>query len=185
MAESRQEETSPHEVSGTEAGPVAGGDPLTERDARIAELEAQLRTVSAAYKEKQDEIGHTKDRLHRQALLQEEIRRGEVVSSLFEPVENLRRSLDAAAGHAAEPGLRMVYQQFMESLHRLGLEEVPGVGSRFDPSIHEAVATRAVSRPEQDGLVVEVFSTGFRIGTRLVRAARVVTGGYVRPPDEA
>lgn len=147
-------------------------------EARIHELEARLRAVSAAFQQKQDEIQGVRDRLHRQAAIQEEIRRGEVVMSLFEPVENLLRSLDALKGHPAEQGLRMVYAQFMEALKRLGLEEVPGAGSRFDPNLHEALTVQPVEDKAQDNVVVAVFSTGYRFGNRLIRPARVVIGGY-------
>lgn len=147
---------------------------------RLSELEGRLRTVSAAYKDKQDEIAGVRDRLQRQAKVDEEIRRGEVVATLFEPVENLHRSIQAARGLPDElvAGLRMVHQEFMGSLRKLGLEEVPGVGSTFDPNLHEAIATEPVSDASKDNVVTNVFSAGFRIGKRLVRPARVVIGSY-------
>jgi molecular chaperone GrpE len=182
MAESRQEETSENPETTTGASLVEEVRPETER---VSELEARLRTVSAAFREKQDEIGLIKDRLTRQAAVQEEIRRGEVVMALFEPVENLHRSLEVVKGHAAEGGLRMVYQQFMDALRKLGLEEVSGVGTRFDPAVHEAIATQPVTDPAQENVVMGVFSTGYRIGTRLVRPARVVIGSYVEGVGEA
>ena len=183
MAESRHDETTPTPETAESGVEVVDLPPGPE--ARIVELEGRLRTVSAAFKEKQDEIQNVRDRLHRQALLQEEIRRGEVVATLFEPVANLHRSLDIVRDHASEEGLRMVYQQFMDALRRLGLEEVPGVGARFDPSFHEAIATRPVGTPGEDNVIVEVFSTGYKIGARLVRPARVVIGSYVEALGEA
>ncbi|MFZ5478366.1 MAG: nucleotide exchange factor GrpE [Myxococcota bacterium] len=147
-------------------------------EAKVAELEARLRAVSAAYKQKQEEIEGTKERLARQASIQEEIRRGEVVASLFEPVENLHRSLEALKGQPVEGGLRMVYQQFMEAMRKLGLEEVPGAGAPFDPNLHEAIATQPVDTKERDNTILTVFSAGYRIGNRLIRPARVVIGSY-------
>ena len=181
MSQSRQEETTPPpEETGASVVEVP---PSAEE--RIAELEARLRTVSAAFREKQDEIALVRDRLARQALVQEEIRRGEEVTTLFEPVENLHRAIDVVKGHGAEAGLRMVHQQFMEALRKLGLEEVPGVGTRFDPSVHEAIATQPVSDPAQENVVQAVFSAGYRIGTRLVRPARVIIGSYQSETPEA
>ncbi len=160
-------------------------DIVSRLEAKVFELEARLRTVSAAYRQKQEEIESTKRRLEDRATLQEDIRRGEVVASLFDPVENLHRSLEASAGQPAEQGLRMVYQQFMGALHKLGLEEVPGVGAPFDPSLHEAIATQPVDDPEQDNRIQTVFATGYRIGKRLIRPARVVIGSYTAPAAEA
>lgn len=177
----------PAETDAAEGGDESGASiveaPTSELEARVHELEARLRTVSAAYCQKQDEIEATKRRLEERAALNEEIRRGEVVASLFEPVENLHRSLEAAKGQPAEQGLRMVYQQFMEALHKLGLEEVPGEGAPFDPALHEALATAPVASADQDGVVQSVFSAGYRIGSRLIRPARVVIGTYTPPAD--
>jgi molecular chaperone GrpE len=147
-------------------------------EAKVHELEARLRAVSAAYKQKSEEIEATKERLARQAAIQEEIRRGEVVASLFDPVENLHRAIGALKGHPEESGVRMILQQFMDALHKLGLEEVPGVGAPFNPNLHEAIATQPVDAKEKDNTVLTVFSAGYRIGNRLIRPARVVIGSY-------
>jgi molecular chaperone GrpE (heat shock protein) len=88
-------------------------------------------------------------------------------------------------GHSVEVGLRMVYQQFLDALKALGLEEVPGVGSKFDPNVHEAIATAPVGEAARDNTIVSVFSTGYRIGSRLVRPARVVIGSFTAPVAEA
>ena len=143
---------------------------------RVQELEARLRTVSAAFRERQDEVAGIRERLTRQAQIEEEIRRGEVVTSLFEPVENLSRSIRASKNLPEDTlqGLRMTHQAFMQALHKLGLEEVPGAGSKFDPSVHEAIATIPATDSGLDNTVAQVFSTGYRIGKRLVCPARVV-----------
>ncbi len=178
------------EFPGTPASAVV--DELSLRDERIQELEGRLyelegrlRSVSAAYRQKQEEIESTKRRLEDRASFAEELRRGEVVASLFDPVENLHRSLEASRGQPAEEGLRIVYQQFMGALHALGLEEVPGAGARFDPAVHEAIATQPVQDADQDNVIQTVFAAGYRIGKRLIRPARVVIGSYSPPVAEA
>ncbi|MFN7144580.1 MAG: nucleotide exchange factor GrpE [Myxococcota bacterium] len=184
MSQSR-DDAGTDETNAEASGASLVDDPVKQAEARVQELEARLRTVSAAYRQKQDEIESTKRRLEERAALQEEIRRGEVVASLFEPVENLHRSIESVKGSPAEGGLRMVYQQFMSALHKLGLEEVPGVGAPFDPQLHEAIATQPVDAQDQDGVIQNVFSSGYRIGKRLIRPARVVIGSYVPPAAEA
>lgn len=184
-SEPRQEEAEADSVVPLEA-PVPE-DPTAPLLARISELEARLRTVSAAYREKQDEIQLTKDRLTRQASAQEEIRRGEAVMAIFEPVENLGRSLQSLRTTAPEAvvGVEMVYGQFVTALKVLGLEEVPGEGAKFDPALHEAIASEPVADAARDNTVLRVFSHGYRIGTRLIRPARVVIGSYVESVGEA
>lgn len=190
MSQTRDDEPQSDETPEVLEEPSAEGPTLVEYEsarleARVYELEARLRTVSAAYRQKQEEIESTKRRLEDRASMQEEIRRGEVVASLFDPVENLHRSLESTKGLPAEQGLRMVYQQFMSALHKLGLEEVPGAGAPFDPALHEAIATQPVDAPDEENVIQSVFSAGYRIGKRLIRPARVVIGSYTRPAPEA
>jgi molecular chaperone GrpE len=169
-----------------EAPPPSREDELQKE---LEELQARLRAVSAAYREQQDEIAQTKARLQRQSALKEEMRRGEVLAALFDPVENLKRSLDAARkGATAEDtatGLEMVHKAFLSAFEKLGLEEVPGAGAKFDPNLHEALTLVPVTDPALDGVVLEVFSAGYRIGGRLIKAARVVVGQYQEPVGEA
>jgi molecular chaperone GrpE len=72
----------------------------------------------------------------------------------------------------------MVHAQFMEALHKLGLEEVPGVGSTFAPEMHEALQAVPVDDPEQDNKVLQVWARGYRLGSRVIRAAKVVVGSH-------
>ena len=155
----------------------------------IDELQARLRAVSAAYQKQQGEVTATRERLRRSAAVQEELRRGEVVAALFEPVENLRRSLNAAKkGASAEDtsnGLELVLKAFMTGFEKLGLEEVSGQGAPFDPNIHEALTAMPVTDPALDQVVIEVFSAGYRIGSRLIAPAKVIVGAYQEPVGEA
>jgi molecular chaperone GrpE len=155
----------------------------------VDELQGRLRAVSAAYQKQQSEVAATRDRLKRQAAVQEELRRGEVVSGLFEPVENLRRSLEAAKKGASNDdtiqGLELVLKAFMDSFGKLGLEEVAGKGAAFDPNIHEALTAMPVLDAALDQIVIEVFAAGYRIGSRLIRPAKVIVGTYQEPVGEA
>jgi molecular chaperone GrpE len=160
-----------------------------ELEKELSELQARLRAVSTAYRKQQDDVAAARVRLEHQAAIKEEIRRGEVVSSLFEPVQNLKRSVDAARKGASMDdtitGLDIVQRQFMSSFEKLGLEEVPGEGARFDPKLHEALTMVPVTDPALDEIVLEVFSGGYRIGNRLIAPARVVVGQLQEPVGEA
>src|SRR6185436_4988918 len=96
----------PSDIPGNGAEPVESDvvempDAMVDRLAsQVQALEARLRTVSAAYKEQQDELKATRERIERQAQAKEELRRGEVVAALFEPFENVRRSIAAVRSGA-------------------------------------------------------------------------------------
>lgn len=182
-------ELEPAVVRELRAEVAALSDENDDLQRQLNELTERLRAVSAAYQKQQEEVTATRERLERQAVVKEELRRGEVVSSLFEPVENLRRSIDFARKGASPDdtakGLDLVLKEFMGAFSALGLEEVPGRGARFDPNIHEALTTAPVVDAALDQTVIDVFSAGFRIGSRLIRPAKVIVGAYTAPIAEA
>jgi molecular chaperone GrpE len=149
---------------------------LTEAKAEVSELQARLRAVSAAYRQLQEDVEATKERLSRAAEFQRALQRGETVAKMFDPMDSLKRSIDSAEEGDTKTGLEMVAHQFMVALNELGLESVSPDGMPFDPNFHEALSVMPVTSPEQDGLVLEVFSVGYRVGSRLLKPARVIIG---------
>ena len=170
---------------------------------RIAQLEAELRAareeaesslarlraVSKAYADTQAEMKAYKERMESRAKLDSELRAYEHVKLFFEPVMNLRRSIRAAEAEGSPSelldGLRIVHQQFMDALTRLGLEEVPGEGAIFDPNLHHAIALSVVTDPNLDGRVIEVHTPGYAVKGHVLQAAHVVIGKLREPVGEA
>lgn len=65
-----------------------------------------------------------------------------------------------------------LYAKMVEAFKKMGLEVVPGVGTPFDPEVHEAIM-RAPSDEVADGTVLQEFRRGFKIGGQLLRPAMV------------
>ena len=172
-------------VEGEEASAPDSGvelvDPNPELTAALAEmqqLQARLRAVSAAYRQLQEDVESTKERLARQAEFQRELQRGETVAKMFDPLDNLNRSIETVSEPETKEGLRMVVHQFMVALEELGLEMLNPEGATFDPNVHEALSVVPVSSQDEDNMIVEVFSAGYRVGSRLLKPARVVIGKF-------
>lgn len=70
-------------------------------------------------------------------------------------------------------GIKNVLKQFLEVMKAHGLEEVLTVGEKFDPNLHEAVGSEAVKDAEEDEIVKEI-SGGYKMGERVVKAAKVI-----------
>jgi molecular chaperone GrpE len=70
-------------------------------------------------------------------------------------------------------GIQMIQTKFHQLLEGAGVHEVNGVGSAFDPSIHEAVSVEPGTNGEY---VVEVYQKGYKLGDTILRAAMVKTG---------
>jgi molecular chaperone GrpE len=100
-----------------------------------------------------------------------------LAKELLPAIDNLDRALGAAA--TDDPlldGVRLVRSELGAGLARVGVESFSPLGERFDPVVHEAMAT--VPQPPEGGVesgtVVEVYQPGYRLGESVIRPARVV-----------
>jgi molecular chaperone GrpE len=59
------------------------------------------------------------------------------------------------------------------ALQRAGVEAYDPMGEKFDPALHEALATRA-EEGAGSGNVIETLELGYRLDGQVIRAARVV-----------
>ncbi len=183
------EETS--EVTGKEtAGEAAGDEPAedeTAEDAGVGEMEdpAALRAALEAAEKKRDEYLAMAQRA--QADYQNFKRRNsatrteayddgvrETIAAMLPVIDNLERAIAAADSEngALVSGVQMTLRQMLETLTRMGLEEVPALGEKFDPDIHNAVM-RAPEGEGEPGQVLEVFQKGYRVKGRMIRYAMV------------
>lgn len=152
--------------------------------AQLEESSARLRTVSKAYTDLQQEMDAFRKRQQVLAEAKAERKAGEVVERFFEPVQNLKRALEAeGSAQDLRDGVKLVLQQFSRQLEVLGLTEVPGIGSTFDPKVHDALALMPVTDPAQDGKVIAVHSTGWKVGDRVIQPAQVVIGKLQEPAE--
>ena len=154
--------------------------------AKVEEWKGLYYKINDAFQKKSTEVQDTRKRLERMNEVNQAKLRGQVVSNIFSPFENLKRSLDACTKAGVDEsltsGLGMVKDEFWTAFQKLGLEEIPGVGSLFNPNIHEALTTMPVTDPVLNDTVVQVYTTGYRINDTVVRTAQVIVGKYTAPP---
>ncbi|XP_060177202.1 uncharacterized protein LOC132607301 isoform X1 [Lycium barbarum] len=114
---------------------------------------------------------------------------GEVVEKLLSVLDNFERAkMQIKVTTEGEEKISNSYQsiskQFMEILGSLGVESVETVGKPFDPLLHEAIM-REDSSEFEEGVVIEEYRKGFRIGERLLRPSMVkVSAGPGRAKPE-
>ncbi len=95
-------------------------------------------------------------------------------AAAFLPVyDNLERALKApCTDEAYQKGVEMTMNQLKDVLTKLGIEEIPALGEKFDPNCHNAVM-HVDDDSVEDNIIVEVFQTGFRSGDKIVRFSMV------------
>lgn len=160
---------------------------LKDAEDRRLEAEKQVRDFAERFRQAQAQLKaeteEQRTRLNRTFEQRIETARGEMVASLLDTLDNLKRAVAAAErSENRSPdfdsmldGVRATAGMFEARMQALGLASVPGVGEEFNPEIHEAVEIVKVEA-ELDNRVVEEYQTGYKFGERLLRPARVKVG---------
>ena len=99
---------------------------------------------------------------------------GDVLLEMLPVMDNLEKAANAISEDKNyQDGVIMVVKQYSETLQKFGLKEIPAVGERFDPELHEAVShIEDSSKGEQE--IVEEYRKGYQIGNKVIRHALVV-----------
>ncbi|MDX6729681.1 MAG: molecular chaperone GrpE [Baekduia sp.] len=104
---------------------------------------------------------------------------GRLARELLPSLDNLERALAAAeaeeadAEHHLTKGIRLVQQELLSALTRVGIEPYSPAGEAFDPHQHEAVAQQP-TEGVASGTIVQVYQPGYRYKEDVLRAAKVV-----------
>lgn len=70
-------------------------------------------------------------------------------------------------------GIEYIHQQFMTSLADSGIEKIDKVGVSFDPNLHQSIESIPTDDQSKDHTIERVIQTGYKIGERIIRPARV------------
>lgn len=190
----------PEEGAAGTPGPPAGGPEAVETPDHAADA-AQAQAQAAAHEVEHDLdalLGKAQERDEYLALAQrtqadfenfrkraardhkaaEERGTARLARELLPALDNLALALEAAAASSGEGdslvgGMRLVQQELLAALARVGIEPFSPAGEAFDPTVHEAMAQNPVEGAAT-GTVVEVYQQGYRLNGEILRPARVV-----------
>ncbi len=167
---------------GSQAAPpelVAPVDRVTELEAALEAAKGEAAANWEKYLRERADMENYKKRIERTYADLAKRGRRDLLLKLLSPVDNLERALAYEADVSQDAGvqnlikgLKMVYLQFKELLAGEGLTEIKTVGEKFDPNLHEAIASEPAEGKEDGEILLEV-QKGYTIGDELLRPARV------------
>lgn len=134
---------------------------------QLASVTDQFTRLTAEYDNYRKRTAKEKENLYADAKI-------DTIKALLGVYDNLERGL-AQYGDEESPhrkGLEMVFNQFKESLKKLGVETMDAAGKPFDPEKHNAVM-HVEDENYGENTVVEVLQQGFRLGDKVLRFAIV------------
>jgi molecular chaperone GrpE len=102
---------------------------------------------------------------------------GSLLETLLPVIDNFEFGLQAARAEGENSpvlmGMSMVQKQITDFLKENGVDEIPTVGQKFDPNLHEAVSSQPTA-DAAEGMILTQLRRGYRLKDRLLRPASVV-----------
>ena len=165
--------------------PVPDVEPAASppQEGESTELEAALKAERDEYlqlaQRTQADFENYRKRVARESAEAEARGRAGLAQALLPVLDNLERALaaaepidrDTAPNHLVH-GVKLVYEELAGVLRGAGIESYSPQGEQFDPDWHEAMMTR----PGEEGQVLEVLEKGYRLNGQVLRPARVIVG---------
>lgn len=98
------------------------------------------------------------------------------LKKMLEVLDNFERGEKALENvedcEKVKESFNLVHKQVIESLAKLGLEEIKAIGEEFDPNFHEAVMqTPTGDHPEHT--VINELQKGYKVGEKVLRPTLV------------
>jgi len=187
VSERKESRATPESAaSGDGSLPAAGFGQL---EATLKTQAARIDELSRAYASLLDDNKSFRLRVEREKERVVEAEKSRLAQSMLESHDDLERAFRASgvASSREPPSLRDLREGVALSLASMekriadmGVSRIEVLGAPYDPRTAEAIDVAAVADPAQDGLVLEEFRPGWRIGERVLRPARVRVGRLSR-----
>lgn len=104
----------------------------------------------------------------------------EMMVSMLGVLDDFERALKEIAknGNPADlQGIELIYQKFKSKLTEKGLKIMEvRAGDSFNVDYHEAITQIPAPSEDLKGKIVDVIETGYTLGDKVIRFAKVVTG---------
>ena len=101
------------------------------------------------------------------------------IEGLLPVLDDCERALEIlskSSDEAAKEGTLLIYNKLMDYLKTQGLARIEAKGEVFDTDFHEAVTQFPAPSEDLKGKVIDVVQTGYTLGGKVLRYAKVVVG---------
>lgn len=164
---------------------VTAIDELAEKDNQITALQEEVSQLKDMLTRQVADFQNYRRRMEQESARQKQFGREEVLMGFLEVYDDFRRSMEAAekveeqsnnqpAFLALKSGVALIFENFSKQLNRLSVETIVAVGQPFDENFHEALMQQPAPEGTASGTVLNELQTGYKIGERVIRHAKVI-----------
>ena len=143
--------------------------------AQWAAKDDEIRSLVDRLKRLQAEFENYRKRILRDLAAVEERTSDREILAFLPLYDNLARAFSAYAKDADVDafvaGVERIFGQFAQILDQKGVQRIPAMGERFDPSLHEALLS--VHSQQERNVILEEFSPGYVRGDRTLQPSTV------------
>lgn len=162
---------------GTQTDTMA--EPAVEPVDELTKLTAEVADWKDKYLRLQAEFDNYRKRTLREKMELVETGGKDVLLAMLPVRDDVERAVAAMMKtddvESVRQGVQLIAQKFTEALKQRGVTAIEVVGQPFDEEVAEAVA-RFAAGEEKQGVVIDCVQTGYRLGERVLRFAKVVVG---------
>jgi len=135
----------------------------------------QIREVNEKWIRSVAEFENYRKRTRKEWELLKTQAKGEIILEMLNVVDDFERAFTVVEDDSDEfvQGIRLIYNNLLQSLDRIGVTEVKALHESFDPTFHMAVG-QLESKKVKTGQVAEVVQKGYRLDETVIRPARVI-----------
>lgn len=152
---------------------------VEQQQKRINELEEEIQDIKDNHLRKAAEMENFKKRLQRERESVYQKSRENAIEAFLPVNDDLRRTLEALEQANADKsfvdGVRLVADKFQDVLDRYNVERIDEEGVPFDVNLHDAMLRQPAKDDSiESGTVLQVLESGYRIGDKTLRHAKVI-----------
>ena len=155
--------------------------------AKVAELEARVAELEDLKLRQMAEFDNFRRRTNKEKLELMTTAGERIFCDMLPLVDDFERALSAMSrmsdngnrvsdnGEAVKEGVELIYNKFINFLAANGVKAIDTTDADFNTDLHEAITTFAAGE-DKKGKVIDCTQTGYTLGEKVIRFAKVVVG---------
>ena len=158
-----------------------------EAEAKVAETEAKMAEADAKEAERKNEylrlmaeFDTFRRRTAEEKLELVKSASADTIKGLLPVLDDCEIALSqlekTEGNESAVEGVQLIFNKLMGYLKTKGLERIEAKGEVFDTELHEAVTLFPAPTEDLKGKVIDVAQTGYTLGGKVLRFAKVIVG---------
>ena len=145
-----------------------------QEPSQLEQLQEEKKELEDRYLRLMAEFGNFRNRTAKEKESTYGDAKAETLRSFLPVLDNLQRALDSpCADEDYKKGVELIHKGLWEIMTGMGVEEIAATGVPFDPEVHNAVM-HIEDENLGENTIAQVFQSGFKLGDKVIRPARVV-----------